>query len=80
MKQAFNQAVRINLNLLLLWRQEHPDYLKSNTKDNDDYIKISLNSLGSEYHDEQQRMDEKIIRNVLKEVMLDRKWEAINEA
>ena len=73
MKQALNQAVRKNLKLISLWREEHPDYLKSNTQDNDDYIKISLNSLGSEYEDEQQRMDEKIIRNVLREVILDKK-------
>jgi len=72
MRQALNQAIRKNLGLLPLWREEHPDYLKSNTQDNDDYIKISLNSLGSEYEDEQQRMDEKIIRNVLKEVILDK--------
>jgi hypothetical protein len=72
-RQALNQAVRKNLGLLPKWQQEHPDYLRSNTKDNDEYIKISLNSLGSEYKDEQQRMDEKIIKNVLKEIMLDRK-------
>lgn len=73
MKQALNQAIRKNLSLIPLWREEHPNYLKSNTQDNDDYVKISLNSLGSEYDDEQQRMDEKIIRNVLREVILDRK-------
>jgi hypothetical protein len=73
MKQALNQAVRKNLGMITLWREVHPDYLRSNTKDNDDYIKISLNSLGSEYDDEQKRMDEKIIRNVLKEIVLDKK-------
>jgi hypothetical protein len=73
MKQALNQAVRKNLGMITSWREEHPDYLRSNTKDNDDYIKISLNSLGSEYDDEQKRMDEKIIRNVLKEIVLDKK-------
>lgn len=73
MKQALNQAVRKNLGVLPEWRKDHPDYLRSNTKDNDEYIKISLNSLGSQYDDEQKRMDEKIIRNILKEVILDKK-------
>ena len=73
MRQALNQAVRKNLRLIPAWREKHPDYLRSNTKDNDDYIKISLNSLGSEYDDEQKRMDDKIIRNILKEVVLDKK-------
>jgi hypothetical protein len=73
MKQALNQVVRKNLKMIHVWREDHPDYLRSNTKDNDDYMKIYLSSLGSEYDDEQQRMDEKIIRNVLREIMLDKK-------
>ena len=73
MKQALNQVVRKNLKMIHVWREDHPDYLRSNTKDNDEYMKIYLSSLGSEYDDEQHRMDEKIIRNVLKEVILDRK-------
>ena len=73
MKQALNQVVRKNLKMIHVWREDHPDYLRSNTKDNDEYNKISISSLGSAYDDEQLRMDEKIIRNVLKEVILDRK-------
>ena len=73
MNQALNQVVRKNLKMIHVWREDHPDYLRSNTKDNDDYIKISVSSLGSEYDDEQKRMNEKIIRNVLKEVVVDRK-------
>jgi hypothetical protein len=73
MKQALNQAVRKNLCMLPHWQLEHPEYLRSNTTDNDEYMKIAKNSLGSEYDDEQQRMDEKIIRNVLREVVLDKK-------
>jgi hypothetical protein len=73
MRQALNQAVRKNLGLIPAWREEHPDCLRSNTNDNDEYMKISMSSLGSEYEDEQERMNDKIIRNVLKEVVLDRK-------
>ena len=73
MKQALNQVIRKNLKMIHVWREDHPDYLKSNTKDNDEYMKITVSSLGSEYDDEQQRMDEKIIRNILKEVVLDKK-------
>lgn len=72
MKQALNQAVRKNLGILPLWQKDHPDFLRSNTKDNDEYIKISLNSLGSQYDDEQSRMDDKIIRNVLRQTILDK--------
>jgi hypothetical protein len=72
MKQALNQVVRKNLKMIHVWREDHPDYLRSNTKDNDEYMKISVSSLGSEYDDEQRRMDEKIIRNVLKDVVIDK--------
>jgi hypothetical protein len=77
MKQALNQVVRKNLKMIHVWREDHPDYLRSNTQDNDDYMKIYLSSLGSAYDDEQQRMDEKIIRNVLREIILDKKNELI---
>jgi hypothetical protein len=77
MKQALNQVVRKNLKMIHVWREDHPDYLRSNTQDNDDYMKIYLSSLGSQYDDEQQRMDEKIIRNVLREIILDKKNELI---
>ena len=77
MKQALNQVVRKNLKMIHVCREDHPDYLRSNTQDNDDYMKIYLSSLGSEYDDEQKRMDEKIIRNVLKEIILDKKNELI---
>jgi len=73
MNQALNQVVRKNLKMIHVWREDHPDYLRSNTKDNDEYMKISVSSLGSEYDDEQKRMNEKIIRNVLKEVVIDRR-------
>ena len=79
MKQALNQAVRKNLCMLPIWQLEHPEYLRSNTDDNDEYMKIAKNSLGSEYDDEQQRMDEKIIRNVLREVVLDKKQGPIEQ-
>jgi len=73
MKQALNQVVRKNLNMLPEWQSQHPNFLKSNTQDNDDYIRISLSSLGSEYKDEQDKMDDKIIKTILKEIVLDKK-------
>jgi hypothetical protein len=80
-KSKLNNVVKriVKKNILQLpnWKKENPNYLKSNTKDNDDYIKFSLNSLGSEYDDEQKRMDDKIIRNMLKEVVLDKNKEIL---
>ena len=72
MGQAVKNVENKNLKMIHVWREDHPDYLRSNTKDNDEYIKIFKSSLGS-VDDEGKRMYEKIIRNVLKEVFIDRK-------
>ena len=72
LNNVVKRIVKKNICQLPNWKKENPNYLKSNTKDNDDYIRISLNSLGSEYDDEQKRMDDKIIRNMLKEVVLEK--------
>ena len=72
LNNVIKRLVKKNICQLPNWKKENPNYLKSNTKDNDDYIRISLNSLGSEYDDEQKRMDDKIIRNMLKEVVLEK--------
>ena len=40
--------------------------------ENDEYINISLNSLGSENANEKQKQTNKIIKNVLKEVTVDK--------
>jgi len=77
LNNVVKRIVKKNICQLPNWKKENPNYLKSNTKDNDDYIKFSLNSLGSEYDDEQKRMDDKIIRNMLKEVVLDKNKEIL---
>jgi len=77
LNNVVKRIVKKNICQLPNWQKENPGYLKSNTKANDDYIRISLNSLGSEYDDEQKRMDDKIIRNMLKEVVLDKNKEIL---
>lgn len=71
-RQVLNKVVRKNLNMIPEWQERHPNFLKNNTQDNEDYIRISLNSLGSEYTDEQEKMNDKIIKTILKEIALDK--------
>jgi hypothetical protein len=42
------------------------------TRENNEFIQISLNSLGPETREEQERQEDKIIRNVLKEIVIDK--------
>jgi len=72
LNNVIKRLVKKNILQLPNWQKKNPGYTKNNTRANDEFIKISLNSLGSEYDDEQKKMDDKIIRNMLKEVVLEK--------
>jgi hypothetical protein len=73
LRNVLKKIARKNMNLLPKWQEQNPDFKKLNTKENEDFIQISLSSLGGECDEDQDKMDEKIIKNVLKEVVLDKK-------
>jgi Zinc-finger double-stranded RNA-binding len=73
LRNVIKQLARKNLKVLPEWQQENPEYRYLDTPENKKFMEISINSLGSEFEDEQEKMDDKIIRNVLKEVVLDKK-------
>jgi len=73
LRNVIKQLARKNLKVLPEWQQENPEYRFLDTPENKKFMEISISSLGSEYEDEQDKMDDKIIRNVLKEVVLDKK-------
>ena len=73
MRQVVKHVARENRNQVLPWSKDHPNYLKSNTKDNDEYLKYFYVAHGAEYPDEQKRMDDKILKNVLKVATLDKR-------
>jgi len=73
LRNVVKQLARKNLKILPEWQAENPEFRYLDTPENKQFMQISLSSLGSEFDDEQEKMDEKIIRNVLKEVVLDKK-------
>jgi hypothetical protein len=73
LRNVIKQLARKNLKVLPEWQAENPEYRYLDTPENKQFMEISISSLGSEYEDEQEKMDDKIIRNVLKEVVLDKK-------
>jgi len=73
LRNVIKQLARKNLKVLPEWQAENPEYRYLDTPENKQFMEISISSLGSEYQDEQEKMDDKIIRNVLKEVVLDKK-------
>jgi hypothetical protein len=72
LKETLNRIEEKNLEMLPAWQEENPNFANMNTRENDEYINISLNSLGSENANEKQKQTNKIIKNVLKEVTVDK--------
>ena len=72
LKLAIQRVARKNMKILPRWQEENPDFRILDTKENDDYMKIALNSLGGQTDEEHEKYVEKIMRNVLKEVVLEK--------
>jgi len=73
LKLAIQRVARKNMRTLPRWQEENPDFRILDTKENDDYLKIALNSMGGQNEEEHEKYIDKIIRNVLKEVVIEKK-------
>ena len=69
---AVNRIVYKNIKMIPIWQQKYPQY-NTIEEQYQQYLKISLNSLGPYSDEDTKKQKEKIIRNILKEVLLDRK-------
>jgi hypothetical protein len=69
----FVKAVaRKNFNNVNKWRQEHPNCRYHDSKSNDMFNQIMLNSTSGRTEKEQQESYQKIIKNIVKEVVVDK--------
>ena len=73
LKLAIQRVARKNMRTLPKWQEENPDFRILDTKENDDYLKIALNSMGGQTDTEHEKYVDKIMRNVLKEVVIEKK-------
>jgi hypothetical protein len=69
---AIKQVVRKNINQISEWAKGHPEYNDSSSKQNDRYLKIVSNSMCGSTKEETEKNYEKIIRNIVKETMIDK--------
>ena len=60
-----------NVNMFAKFREEHPDCTKYHSAHNDKYNKIVYESMGGKGDNDFEK-NEKIIKNVLKEVVVDK--------
>ena len=74
LKNAVNHVARMNLSQLPLWKKQNPESTVIDTKQNDEYIKYSMAALGGRGDDEEEKFIDKIMKNVIKEVVIDKKY------
>jgi hypothetical protein len=67
---AVNRIAQLNLNQIQQWQQEYPDSVKNNTPANEKFTELALAALGGRGEDEILKFNDKIMKNVLKEVIL----------
>jgi hypothetical protein len=72
LKRAVNIVAQKNLNQLPKWQEENPQCVDINAKENEEYLHLSLAALGGRTPEEDAKYMDKIVRNVLKEVVIDK--------
>jgi hypothetical protein len=72
LRNIVKKIARKNLKMLPAWQEQNPDFRYLDTPENNEFIQISLNSLGPETSEQQEKQEDKIIRNVLKEIVIDK--------
>jgi hypothetical protein len=73
LKWVINRVADLNLNQHHEWQAKYPQCRENNTPENDKFIKITKVALGGCGNEEEDKFREKIMRNVIKEVVLDKK-------
>ena len=72
LKQAVTQVARMNLCQLPKWQQLNPESAIIDTKQNEEYVQYSIAALGGRTDEEDNKYMDKIMKNVLKEVVVDK--------
>ena len=72
-KKVVKKVAQLNLSQLPKWQEKYPDCVKLDTWENEEFIKLSLAALGSRNDEEEEKFMDKIMKNVLREVVINRK-------
>lgn len=75
-KSRLSKAVKMvadkNFQQMMEWQKEYPECTINNTQQNENFIKIMLAVLGGQTQEEDEKNREKILRNIAKEVVIDK--------
>ncbi len=70
--KAIKQIANKNIKKITEWQKLHPDYNNPESKVNDKYMKIVMNSMSGSTKEESQKNYDKIIKNVIKKTVIDK--------
>jgi hypothetical protein len=68
--KAIKQVANKNIKQITEWQKLHPEYNNPESKQNDKYMQIVLNSMSGSTKEEAEKNYEKIIKNVVKETVI----------
>ena len=72
MKKVIKQIANKNIKKIYEWKDKYPDCKYSDSKKNDQYSRIIIESMGARTIEEDQLLYEKIIKNIAKQVTIDK--------
>jgi hypothetical protein len=72
LKEAVERVSSRNLHQLKKWQEIHPLFKDTTTKENDMFIHLSTQAIGSCTREQGNKNIDKIVKNVLKEVVVDK--------
>ncbi len=70
--KAIKQIANKNIKQITEWQKLHPEYNNPKSKQNDKYMQIVLNSMSGSSKEEADKNYDKIIKNVIKETVIDK--------
>jgi len=70
--KAIKQVANKNIKQISEWQKQNPEYKDPESKQNDKYMNIVLNSMSGSTNEEANKNYEKIIKNVIKETIIDK--------
>jgi hypothetical protein len=70
--KAIKQVAHKNIKQISEWQKLNPEYSDPDSKQNDKYMKIVLNSMSGSTKEESDKNYEKIAKNICKEVIIDK--------
>ena len=75
LKNAIKQVANKNIKQIQTWKNENPGCTNSDSRKNDQYINIVMNSMSGGSNEEQQNNISQIVKNVSKAVVIDKNIE-----